>query len=105
MATTTNMVPVGPATAAPNTTTGNTGNTAVDPDAAMARKAGIYKLCIIGIFFVAFCVNAFASISLPWLATSSTCIAETNFNQHAFNGTMNGIEVLSLSNIRVSLAA
>ena len=56
-------------------------------------------------FFLASTINTFSLISIPFTLGTSTYIVETNFNQDALTGTLNGKGVTNLTNIRVSLAA
>ena len=58
-------------------------------------------------FLIVYClaslINALGLISLPWLPGTSAYIVQSKF-PNTVTGTLNGLSVINLSNIRVSLA-
>ena len=62
-----------------------------------------YQRWIIYPYFICFLINAGSCVSLPYLAGTNLFIVQTNF-PNPINGALNGISVLNLTNVRVSLA-
>ena len=70
----------------------------VDPPRHWAEK---------NFFLIVYClaslINALGLISLPWLPGTSAYIVQSKF-PNTVTGTLNGLSIINLSNIRVSLA-
>ena len=63
-----------------------------------------WPLLVYFLYGLATVINTFAALSLPYAPAPYTYIAEIQFNEKWFNGSVNGMPVQNLSIIRVSLA-
>lgn len=72
-------------------------------DSQPPQKTFIQNHYFVFFFGFALVINALGVISLPWLPGTSLYIVQTNFPD-TINGTLNGLQIINLSHIRVSLA-
>jgi hypothetical protein len=63
-----------------------------------------WHLLVYLFYGLATAVNTFAALSLPFAPAPYTYVAEIQFNQDMFTGSLNGISVQNLTALRVSLA-
>ena len=55
-------------------------------------------------FGLALTLNSFSAVSLPYTPAPYTFVAEIEFNENTFNGSVNGQDVFSLQRLRVRFA-